>query len=281
MSKNKQPKKAIWPVLVIVLAALCVAVVMIRGGSAPTGENSVIRLPHSGQPSGPNISSTTEPSAVTEPSAPTEPEEPTGIPTEPSTESPEETVTEPVSRTVNLGYGLELTDSGKYTGLYMEDGSNEVLSDVMMIIVENNGDQDIQLAQISAVCGGEEYSFTLTNLAVGARAVLLEQERKSAAELTSAVMDTCALFQEPMSTEADRIQVSGLDGMVNVKNISGADISGDIYVYYKYAADDIYYGGVTFRVRVEGGLKAGEIRQIPAGHYTAVGSEVVQVTIHE
>lgn len=275
MSKNKQPKKAIWPVLLIVLAALSVAVVMIRGGSSPAGENSVIRLPHSGQSSGPNIGSTTEPSAATEP------EEPTGIPTEPSTEGPEETVTEPVSRTVNLGYGLELTDSGKYTGLYMEDGSNEVLSDVMMIIVENKGDQDIQLAQISAVCGGEEYSFSLTNLAVGARAVLLEQERKSSAELTSAVMDTCALFQEPMSTEGDRIEVSGLDGMVNVKNISGADISGDIYVYYKYAADDIYYGGVTFRVRVEGGLKAGEIRQIPAGHYTAVGSEVVQVTIHE
>ena len=182
---------------------------------------------------------------------------------------------------VNLGYGLEITDSGNYAGMYMEDGSNEIISDVMMLIVLNNGEQDIQLAEITALCGGEEYHFTLTNLAAGQRAVLLEQERKPAAELTSAVLDTCALFQEPMDLYADVIQVSGLDGMVNVKNISDTDIGGEICVYYKYAAQDLLYGGITFRVRIEGGLKAGELRQIPAGHFMEEGSAVVQVTIHE
>ena len=181
----------------------------------------------------------------------------------------------------NLGYGLEITDSGKYAGLYMEDGSDEIVSDVMMLVVQNSGGDDIQLAQITALCGAEEYHFTLTNLAAGQRAVLLEQERKPAAELTSAVLDTCVPFGTPMSLHEDVLQVSGLDGMLNVMNISDADIEGDIYVYYKYAARDVFYGGITFRVRIEGGLKAGEIRQIPAGHYDKDSCAVIQVTIHE
>lgn len=263
MSKKKQPKKAIWPVVLTVLVAVGTAMLCL----SRFGADSESRPP-------------ADP-ADTVHAGESLPRDPTDASWEPTAETPEETAAEPVLQTIDLGYGLELIDSGKYTGLYMEDGSNEVLSDVMMIIVENKGQQDIQLARISAVCGAEPYSFTLTNLAVGARAVLLEQDRRPAAVLTSAVADTCALFREPMSTEEGRIQVSGLDGMVNVKNISGTDISGDIYVYYKYAADDIFYGGVTFRVRVEDGLKAGELRQIPAGHFTAVGSTVVQVTIHE
>ena len=181
----------------------------------------------------------------------------------------------------NLGYGLKITDSGQYSGMYVEDGTNEIVSDVMMLVIRNDGEKDVQLAEITALCGGEEYRFTLTNLAAGERAVLLEQERKAAAALSSAVLDNCVLFSEPMGLCEDVLQIGGLDGMLNVKNISGADIQGDIYICYKYAARDLLYGGITFRVQIEGGLKAGELRQIPAGHYTPDGCALVQVTVHE
>lgn len=192
-------------------------------------------------------------------------------------------VVDETQTTINLGYGLQITDAGKYAGLYMEDGSNEIVSDVMMVVVENNGDSDVQLAELTALCGGEEFSFSLTNLAVGERAVLLDRDRKPSAggALDSAVLGTTALFPEPMELHEDVLQVSGLEGMLNVQNISDTDIDSDIYIYYKYAAQDVYYGGITFRVRIEGGLKAGELRQIPAGHYSPEGCAVVQVTIYE
>ena len=184
---------------------------------------------------------------------------------------------------INLGYGLQITDSGRYTGLYMEDGSNELVSDVMMVVVENTGGEDIQLAEFTAVSGAEEYRFKLTNLAAGERAVLLELERRAAssAPLESAVLGNSALFPEPMELYEDTIKIGGLEGMLNVQNISDADISGDICIYYKCAAQDIYYGGITFRVRIEGGLKAGELRQIPAAHFDPDGCAVVQVTMYE
>lgn len=200
------------------------------------------------------------------------------VPVDTAESLPEETV----SDGIDLGFGLTMTDAGRYTGLYMEDGSNELLSDVMMVIVRNDGQQDIQLAEFTAETDDGTYTFRLTNLAVGARAVLLDLNRQSSGgEITGAVMDKAVLFDAPMELCEDRIQVTGLDGMVNVKNISDEDITGDILVYYKYASEDLYYGGITFRIRVEGGLNSGEIRQIPAGHYSADGCAVVQVTIYE
>ena len=54
-----------------------------------------------------------------------------------------------------------------------------------------------------------------------------------------------------------------------------------IYVYYKYKADDLYFGGITFRVRVEDGLAPGEICQVPSGHFDPDSCEVVNVTVYE
>ena len=255
MSKKEQSKgRGAGLILLILLVAVCIAAVIVRPS-----------LPQE-TPARP---------AQTTAAAQTTP-----IRTEPIQTVPIAAETQPP---INLGYGLQITDSGSYTGLYMEDGSNEIVSDVMMVVVENTGEEDIQLAEFTAVSGGEEYRFKLTNLAAGERAVLLEQERRasSGAALDSAVAGNVALFPESMELYEDTIEIGGLEGMLNVQNISSSDISGDICIYYKYAAQDIYYGGITFRVRIEGGLKAGELRQIPAGHFDPDGCAVVQVTIYE
>lgn len=263
--KNKQKKKSVWIPVVVLLVVLAAAAVLLPAHRAETPE----RLPEG----------TTATPERTEPPR-TEPPQTEPAPTEPPTTAPELTVPQ---GSINLGYGLQLTDSGKYTGVYMEDGGNEIVSDVMMAVVLNTGEADVQLAEITAQVGGEEYRFRLTNLAVGQRAVLLDLERKPSGgkSLEFAMAENVALFQEPMMLLEDRLQISGPEGVLNVQNISDDDIDGDIYVYYKYAAEDLYYGGITFRVRVEGGLKAGEIRQVPAGHYSPEGCSIVQVTIHE
>ena len=279
MSKNHK-KLNILPVILIVLVTVCVATVMVwpklseQSASVPTTATTV---PIASTASGTSVESTTPTESV--------------LPTEPAvTETAPQSATEDANvqlqpqeqMSINLGSGLEITDSGKYTGLYMEDGSNKGVSNVMMVVVCTNGQQDIQFAAFTAVSGAETYRFQLTNLAVGERVVLLDLDQKQAdGYLTSAVADQIVLFSEPMSLFENRVQLSGMDGMLNVKNVSATDIHSDIYVYYKYAAQDLYYGGVTFRVRVEGGLKAGETRQVIAPHYTENGCVFVQVMIYE
>lgn len=88
-----------------------------------------------------------------------------------------------------------------------------------------------------------------------------------------------AVFSEPVTLCEDQLKFQVLDGVINITNISAEDITSDIVIYYKNAAADLLYGGITYRIRLEGGLKAGEIRQITASHFTQSGSRIMFVTI--
>ena len=182
----------------------------------------------------------------------------------------------------DLGKGLTVLDVGKYTGVYMEDGTDEVVSDVLMLIVSNNGEQDIQFAEFTIPTSNGDAKFNLSTLPIGERIVLLEQNRMtwSANEDYSNVNAVnIAVFSETISLCEDQLKIQALDGVMNVTNISGSDISGDITIYYKNAATDLLYGGITYRIRIEGGLKADEIQQIMASHFTQSGSRIMFATI--
>lgn len=185
-----------------------------------------------------------------------------------------------------LDEGLEVTKIGSYTGVYMEDGSDEVLSDILMLQVVNNGETPIQYGEIVMTVGEETAKFTLSTLNPGATMVLLEQNRMAysasvdytAARITS---KNVALFQYPLEKHADKLEIQILDGAINVTNISGQDIPGTVSIYYKNAADGIYYGGITYVIRLEDGIKADEICQLMAKHFSDTGSEIMFITIAE
>lgn len=203
------------------------------------------------------------------------------------TEAATETVSESVGETVpsvlpiNLGYGVYLEQVGNYTGIYMEDGSDELVSGIMMIQISNTGEEDIQLMQIEVAYADATYHFQLTNLPAGSNAVLLEQSRQAKPEgdPVSAAASNVVVFPENMKVDQSVFEISGAAGMMNVKNISDAAIDGTIYVYYKYISQDLFYGGITFRVTVEGGLKAGEIRQLMTSHFNPDNCQVVMVEV--
>ena len=181
-----------------------------------------------------------------------------------------------------LGKGLALLEVGKYTGIYMEDGTDEAVSDVLMLIVSNEGDQDIQYAEITIPTSGGDAQFSLSTLPAGEKIVLLEQNRMSWSadeDYSNAEAKNIAVFSEKVTLCEEQLECQTLDGVINITNISGKDITGDITVYYKNAAADLLYGGITYRIRLEGGLKADEIRQIMASHFTRSGSRIMFVTI--
>jgi len=199
------------------------------------------------------------------------------------TEADTQSVREPIaeeSSGMDIGNGLKIMRTGGYAGIYMEDGSDEIVSGIMMIILKNEAKNDLQYAEIRLQYESDAAEFKVTNLPAGESVVLLEQNRKAAtAEILSGVtIDTMVFFSEPVKLYEDVLKISGVDGALNVKNISDKDISGDIYVYYKNSAQDIFYGGITYRARVEGGLAAGEIKQVTTGHYSPKTCRILMVT---
>lgn len=201
--------------------------------------------------------------------------------------APTEVATQPVLERhrdiqINLGYGLVATQVGSYTGAYVEDGSNDFVTGVLMLRVQNTGEQDVQYTEITLALKDGQAQFVLSTLPAGESVILLEQERLAwdqNEEYAYAVMSNPVLFAEPISLQTDVLDVQLLPGGLNVTNISGQDITDDIVIYYKNAQEGLYYGGITYRVRLEGGLKAGELRQLMNAHLTVTGTELMFVTI--
>ncbi len=183
---------------------------------------------------------------------------------------------------VSLGDGIEIINIGAYTGAYVEDGSNDVVSGVMMLIVKNTGADAIEYAQITVPTAAGNAEFSASTLLPGMTMVLLEQNRMAytGEELhEQATADTVAVFKQPVSLCEDQLELQALNGIINVTNISNEDITGDIVIYYKNCSEDMYYGGITYRVRIQGGMRAGEIKQLAASHFSDTGSKVVFVTV--
>lgn len=189
------------------------------------------------------------------------------------------------SVSLNIGSGLTVVNIGPYTGMYMEDGSNEIVSGVVMCIVRNDGDRAVEYAQLKLNDGQKDIPFTLTALLPGRSVVLLATDRTAydkAAAYTATMAQSVAFFSYEPSLQADRLQIQGLDGGLNITNISGADITGDVVVYYKnVASDGLLYGGITYRTRIAGGIKAGELKQGMTQHFSVKGSEVLFATVAE
>ena len=100
-------------------------------------------------------------------------------------------------------------------------------------------------------------------------------------EYTDAYVENLVFFEAKRNTYSDVLRVQTLDGGFNIINIYKKDITGEIVVYFKDCENDLLCGGITYRGRMEGGLKAGEIRQVMSKNFTQKGTKVMFITIAE
>lgn len=180
---------------------------------------------------------------------------------------------------IHLEDGLTITDIGKYAGIFIEDGTDEPVSNILMIQLQNNSQEDLYLATITMILDGKTASFQVTNLPASEQVVLLEQTKMEYAScIPSDIKTENVVFTDKFSMHEDVVRVTALSGVINVENISGTDITDDVFVYYKNYAGGVYLGGITYRIRISGGLKAGEIRQLMASRYHENGSRLLMVS---
>ena len=184
------------------------------------------------------------------------------------------------SVSIDLGSGLEITNISRFAGSFIEDGSDDVLSDVCAITVKNNAATTVQYAHITLSGGEGSYEFDMSTLPSGASAQLLELSRQPLPESTDGLTASLTNFA-PFDTEPtlceDVISIDAQDTAITITNVSGSDITGQIYVYYKSAYGDLYIGGITYRTGVSG-LAAGESTTLYASHYSTAYSKIMFVT---
>ncbi len=197
-------------------------------------------------------------------------------PNEPTeTTAPE---TEPVEQEpIFLDAELCVTHIGNFTGRYVEDGSDEQVTDVCAVQVENRGDRTVQLAQFQIISDDVTYEFLLTTLPPGQKAIVQESGRQSYTETEVApqkIVQTLIYFDTEPSLYEEVFAVTGMENGLELRNLTDQKIEGPIYVYYKTRTADGFAGGITYRIEFPG-LEAGESYQTAVQHFWLGSSQVM------
>lgn len=175
-----------------------------------------------------------------------------------------------------LSGGIKVCEIGNYIGSYVEDGSDEFVDNMMMVVLENRGSEYIQLAKVKI---NDQYLFEVTTLFPGEKVMVLEKNRAEYVEdlkITSTEIFDVGTFSEPPTMCEDILKIETKDGMINVENISGKEFPGG-KVFFKTVLEDKYLGGITYFSTIPK-LEKGKGVKLAAGHFEEGRSEMLFVT---
>ena len=180
------------------------------------------------------------------------------------------------------GYELVLEKLAPYNGVYVEDGSNAMATDVAMLLVRNDGDFPVEYTQIEVRYETETLLFDVTALPVGQRLVVQEKTGKSIpdGDITACTALIVQRAEMEMSQSQVRVTDNG-NNTLRIENLTDKTIQ-TVRVFYKYymADEDVYVGGIAFTVRVRR-LAPHATMTIQPSHFDSTTSRVVMVLTYD
>lgn len=169
-----------------------------------------------------------------------------------------------------------------YDGVFLEDGTDEEITGVAAMVLENTGETAVEYTRISLNAGGETWSFEATAIPAGQTVVVQEADRAAYrdAVLTGCTADVAELEAMEMSEDQVRVTDNG-DNSLTVTNLTQEPIVC-VRVFYKYYMEDldVYVGGIAYTAKVTD-LQPGEEVQIIPSHYAAGSSRIVMVRTYD
>ena len=179
----------------------------------------------------------------------------------------------------SLGEGLYLVSLNLYSGPFVEDGSDEEVEGVLAAKIRNLGDETVQYVSVNVETEEGTAVFEGTTILPGTSVTMLEKNRMKYTGKTysGASINKVIRFVEEPSFCSDKIEVSGSDGQIMVKNISDEDITGKVAVYYKSVTEYGYFGGITYSATINGGISAGDSVIVSARHFMINDSRLMFV----
>ena len=166
------------------------------------------------------------------------------------------------------GADLYCLEFAAYSGVYVEDGKNEMVEDVAMILVENRSLQFLDQATITYIYGNQYATFVLTGLPAGEKCWVMEKNKLTLTEGYSFYFEDCVTsYKSEVIKTPKQLQVDAKDNTLTIENISPNTIE-NVAVYYKNTyADGNYLGGITYVMNF-GTMESGDVICKEAGHFS-------------
>lgn len=181
-----------------------------------------------------------------------------------------------------LDSDLTVTNISSYDGIFLEDGSDQEVSGIAAMVLQNTGDINVEYASISIKRDGEELQFEASDIPAGATVVV--QEKNKAAYGSGTFSDCSAVIADLDSFEMseDKVKVEETEkGALQVTNLTDREIPC-IRIFYKfYIADQqSYVGGITYTAKLTN-VAGGSSQTVTPSHYVAGSSQVLMVRTYD
>ncbi len=158
----------------------------------------------------------------------------------------------------------------KITKIFEYDGK-------LALVAENVSDVDVEYALLTVKNNSDSFTFNISVLLRGAKMMLVCNEDvgfSNDAIYTGWNTENIVNFEETPVMNDDVLDVTITNGSISVKNVSNADVTSDIFIYYKEKQNDMLNGSVTRRVRISG-LKADSQTYIKAEGLNVTNCQII------
>lgn len=163
-----------------------------------------------------------------------------------------------------------------YEGPYLETGGDTPVTDIMALVLYNDGQQEIAQAEVK-LTAGEELTFFASNIMPGAQVLVLEADAKPWQEEPVTACTGVVNLESETPLPEQALKLVELDmGTISVTNVTREEIK-DIWLFYKnYVPEgELYVGGITY-IETIGSLAPGETVLVKPTRYAAGYSRVIK-----
>lgn len=144
---------------------------------------------------------------------------------------------------------ITIRNIGSYSGPFVEDGSNENVENILGVILHNNSSQMIEACLLTLQSkDGTVIQFMAASIPANSDILVLAQNRYVIQENDYFNYNNCvAAYVEDWHRYNDLVEVKYINQAFSLTNTSNEDLD-KVYVCYKNKVNDIYFGGITYRV---------------------------------
>ena len=169
-----------------------------------------------------------------------------------------------------------------YEGPFLEDGSDEEVTDIAALLVRNAGSEEIIYCYIELKSEDSHFAFLGERIPPGATVLLLEYER--------GLYEKCSYLdcrgwqitaQSVIDVKKDVVITERSFGMLQITNTSDKLLWG-VRIFYKswLSPPDVYVGGMCYSVTIPL-LLPGQTETLSPNHYACGFSKVTSVTAEQ
>ena len=180
------------------------------------------------------------------------------------------------------GTELVIQKIESFDGIFLEDGTDEAVSNVTTMLLENKGYMDVEYAEISIKCDDKKLEFEVSVLPGGSSMIVQE---KNKAQYKKGTYQECRAD----AAEAGRLEMSERQIKVTQEENDSLEVTNltdemipMVRIFYKYYMEEenVYVGGITYTAKIDD-LEKGSTQVVTPKHYIDGDSRIVMVRTYE